>query len=242
MKSLLFTFIILVSAFPIKAQRVNCPYLSITNQFFTDFSIVRPTQAIFGSLPISDKIKKIEKSFKKNKLQKYLKKKFAPVVIGPNCMLHITDRHHTSYSILKSNIPYKDKQLFVKVVHDWSNKTQYLFEKDMILNKYTWLKDSESRSIEFSQLPKSVLDLVDYPYRSLAWKVRELGGFSKVNLPFLEFYWADFFKDNGIILKSSSSKDIKKVLDKAITLAHSRKAKHMPGYLRAKLIKIIIED
>jgi hypothetical protein len=60
--------------------------------------------------------------------------------------------------------------------------------------------------------------------------VRKAGGFDKVEVSYLEFYWGMFFKSNGIILSSSNPEDIDAVLEKAKSLARSSKASHLPGF------------
>ena len=209
----------------------DCSQLSEGSEFFTTFDKVHPTQSVFGKRAISRNIKKIHKAYKKNKIENFLKEKFAPAVVGPNCMLYIIDRHHTSYSILTSKLPLELKKLFVHIKHNWSGLEQEEFEQRMIDNKYTWLKNEFNQKIKFSELPTSILDLIDYPHRSLAWKVRREGGFNKVDLPFLEFFWAEFFERHGINPASSSKEDIKAVLDQAIELAKSPAAKEMPGFI-----------
>ena len=45
-----------------------------------------------------------------------------------------------------------------------------------------------------SDLPKSVTELKDDPFRSLAGELRRVGGFAKDTTPFSEFLWADFLR------------------------------------------------
>jgi hypothetical protein len=58
----------------------------------------------------------------KKEIEKYLKKKSAPIVVGPDKFYYITDRHHTSFAILKSKIPKKYKGLYIEVIKDFSNR------------------------------------------------------------------------------------------------------------------------
>jgi hypothetical protein len=54
--------------------------------------------------------------------------------------------------------------------------------------------DDPSRRRPYKDLPKSVADLVDDPFRSLAGELRRAGGFAKETTTFSEFLWADFFR------------------------------------------------
>jgi hypothetical protein len=193
-------------------------------------SVLRPTQYSLGMLSIETKIREIEKAYAKGKMEKYLNSKVAPAIIGPDKRYYITDRHHTSYSILNSSIPEKYKELKITILHDWSKLSYSKFEARMIKNKYVWLKDENHTVRDFKGLPKHISNLSDDPYRSLAWKVRKSKGFNKVKVSYLEFYWGIFFKENGIRLSSSDPKEIEIVLSKTIKLAKSKDASHLPGY------------
>ena len=191
---------------------------------------LHPTQDSFGSLSISHKVKHIENAWSKGKFKKYLNDKIAPGILGPGKKIYILDRHHTAIAILKSEIPKEQKNLLIKILHDWSSFNTEQFEDKMLSHDYLWISPNSN----FKSLPRNVDDLIDNPYRSLAWKVRKMGGFYKVEKPFQEFYWSDFFRTNGIILNSSNEADILRVLPDAMKLAASNKAKNTPGFKALK--------
>lgn len=76
-------------------------------------------------------------------------------------------------------------------------------------------------------LPKSLLDLPDDPYRSLASAVRKKGGFAKVEGDpfFTEFRWANFFRERMNIGDWSDS------VSHASKLARSSAASRLPGFI-----------
>ncbi len=186
-----------------------------------------PTQDSFGSLSIGYKVDHIENAWNNGNFEEYLDKKIVPSILGPKNKIYILDRHHTAIAISKANIPKNKKQLKIEVIHDWSHLTIEEFEQKMVSSHFLWIDENST----FKTLPKRLKDLADNPYRSLAWKVRKMGGFKKVKKPFLEFYWSDFFKHNGIKLTSSKESEILKVLPEAMSLASSTKAKNNPGYI-----------
>ena len=196
--------------------------------------LIHPTQFSLGLLSTYSKIPEIEKAFMSGRWIKFLKSKVAPAIIGPDKLFYITDRHHTSYSIYLANIPKDKKELIIEVVDDWSHMSLFEFSKKMKSFKYAWLKDENYTNRKFSELPTHIQNLKDDPYRSLAWKVRKLKGFKKVNISFLEFFWADFFKKNGIHPLSSSVEDINAISGLAFSLSRSTKASHLPGYTGMK--------
>ena len=54
--------------------------------------------------------------------------------------------------------------------------------------------DARGRRCDYEDLPKTVKEMRDDPYRSLAGELRIIGGFAKDLTPFTEFVWADFFR------------------------------------------------
>jgi len=230
-------YIILFSIFLIfgscqSAKAKRCYTETLSGYCVVDILDVRPTQFSLGMYSLADKIEEVEEAYHNDKIKKFLKSKVAPTVIGPGGFYYILDRHHTSYSILKANIPNEFKVLYLDIIEDWSQLSRKEFASTMKKNKYTWLYDRNQMERRFSELPKSVDKLDDDPYRSLAWKVRKEDGFKKVKVPYLEFYWGRFFYDQGIRLKSSNEDEIKSHLKKALSLSKSNAAKNLPGYIK----------
>ena len=54
--------------------------------------------------------------------------------------------------------------------------------------------DGKGRRRDYEDLPKSIEELQDDPYRSLAGELRNIGGFAKDSTPYSEFVWADFLR------------------------------------------------
>lgn len=224
-------FILICSSWTTRAEAKRCHNKSAQEELcYTSFNEIHPTQFVLGKLSIKSKIEKIEKLAKKGKIQKYLKQKYAPAVIGPDGLFYITDRHHTSFSIFNSKLSNKYKKVYIKVIQNWSQLGTQEFSTKMIANHYTWLRDENHKLRNFQELPKHINNLRDDPYRSLAWLVRKNNGFNKIRVSFQEFYWGMFFKEQGIKLNSSSAEAVSSVLKKALKLAKSPLASHLPGY------------
>jgi len=51
--------------------------------------------------------------------------------------------------------------------------------------------DAHGKPVDYWNMPQSVAELTDDPYRSLAGALRRAGGFAKSAAPFSEFQWAD---------------------------------------------------
>jgi hypothetical protein len=72
----------------------------------------------------------------------------------------------------------------------------------------------------------------DDDYRSFAGEVRDAGGFAKPTEPFMEFLWANFFRDR--INAKKLRKDRDQALRLGLKLAGSDDARHLPGWAGAK--------
>ena len=92
--------------------------------------------------------------------------------------------------------------------------------------------DAETLSPEqrktYDDIPSSVTELKDDPFRSLAGELRRLGGFAKDTTPFSEFLWADFLRRR--MKRKAVEQDFEAALEKAMKLAKSQDAHYLPGW------------
>ncbi|WP_038959613.1 ParB-like protein [Bradyrhizobium japonicum] len=84
----------------------------------------------------------------------------------------------------------------------------------------TWLDD----------MPTSVDDLTDAPYRSLAGALKRAGGYAKDNAPFSEFRWADFLRCR--IPRELVERHFGRAGALAMNLAQNADAAALPGWRR----------
>ena len=80
----------------------------------------------------------------------------------------------------------------------------------------------------FADIPKSVADLRDDPFRSLAGELRKAGGFAKDTTPFSEFLWADYLRRR--IKRATVKRDFDSALGEAMKLAKSQDTHFLPGW------------
>jgi hypothetical protein len=88
--------------------------------------------------------------------------------------------------------------------------------------------DAKGRRREFEAIPRSIIDLSDDPFRSLAGELRRAGGFAKDITPFSEFLWADFLRRR--MKRGQIEKDFTGALERALILAKSQDARYLPGW------------
>jgi len=100
----------------------------------------------------------------------------------------------------------------------------------IVLDHHGWLHpfDARGRRRSYDALPKSVMDLSDDPYRSLAGALRRGGGFAKDTTPFAEFLWADFFRRR--LARRAVSHEFERTVKRALALAKHPEASYLPGW------------
>lgn len=147
-----------------------------------------------------------------------------PAVAGPKGRHYIIDHHHLGRALLKEGVT----SLPVKVVGDLSTLEKDEFWVVMDYRQWVHPYDANGNKQPFSELPKTLSELSDDPYRSLAAAVRMAGGFPKNQTPFAEFLWADFFRRR--VAASLLRTDPDSALSAAMQIVHDKAAIHLPGW------------
>jgi hypothetical protein len=180
-----------------------------------------------------------------------------PIVIGPRGF-QLIDNHHHARSLFDSQLANSEKWLYVRVHRNWHTMALDKFDYAMVTENFIWPYDQRGVGpVDPSLFPRSVGDLLDDPFRSLAYLVRLNNGFRVLHLPFQEFYWANYFRTHlesdllaarnidaqdarwcdlrpysTVCLPMSVQKStLYALLDRALELAHSPEAAELPGYI-----------
>jgi hypothetical protein len=140
------------------------------------------------------------------------------------------DRHHLVRLLLDTNLR---AQAYAIVSANWSDLPPEVFWKRMGESHWVYLDDEHGKGpLSPTALPKSVADLKDDPYRTLAWLVRERGGYAKTEVPFAEFQWANYFRSR---IPEKAIANLEEAGAVAFELAASPEAATLPGYTRTPL-------
>lgn len=201
-------------------------------EYWVSINEVHPTQFNVGLYQVKEKITGIEEKYQKGELEKYLRKKMAPVVVGPGSQLYLVDHHHLTYTLYLSELPEKEKRLLVDEIENFSHFSRSAFWQEMIRRKWAYPNSLGRGPLDMNKIPRYVWQLLDDPFRTLAWMVQNAGGYEEVDVPFQEFYWADFFRNAGIEIRSEE--DFEKVMSTALVMAKSKLAKDLPGFIGQK--------
>ncbi|WP_329603402.1 ParB/Srx family N-terminal domain-containing protein [Nocardia seriolae] len=122
------------------------------------------------------------------------------VVIGPGGKPYLTDGHHTLTSF--QEIPGDggaNLHVRLKVLDNLSTLDETAFWDTMKAKGWVWLQDVDGKAITVDQLPKSLglAGFADDNYRSMMYFTREIG-YKVGDLPFQEFYWGDWMRENKV--------------------------------------------
>jgi hypothetical protein len=154
----------------------------------------------------------------------FLGEHMIPVVIGPKGHRWIIDHHHLALALHEEGVEH----VLVSVVADLAHLKQDIFLTYMDSRNWFHPFDEKGRRQDYDNIPRHIRKLIDDPYRSLAGSLRRVGGYAKVDTPYAEFLWADFLRRKIKLSKLHERFD--DAVAKALTLARSRDAAHLPGW------------
>ena len=184
---------------------------------------LRPTQMTVGMREVELKRQMIRARSDKE-TGAFLGRHMVPVVLGPKKRNYIVDHHHMARALLEEGV----MDVLVTVTSDLSRLDKNAFLT--VLDNRGWMHpfDATGKRRRYDALPKSMADLVDDPYRSLAGELRRQGGFAKDTTPFSEFLWADFLRRR--IDRATAAKSFDKAMKEALALAKGKDADYLPGW------------
>jgi hypothetical protein len=184
---------------------------------------LRPTQITVGMREVNEK-RRHWRALPEKKRAEFLGKHMMPVLLGSKERHYIIDHHHLARALYEEGA----KDVLVLVVANLSSLDRSTFWT--VLDHHSWVHpyDSKGRRRDYERIPKSVADLRDDPFRSLAGALRRAGGYAKDTTPFSEFLWADFLRQQ--LKRKFIEKNFKIALQRAGTLAKSSDARYLPGW------------
>ena len=189
---------------------------------------LRPTQITVGMREVADKRKQWKtRAENKGKGEEFLGKHLIPVILGPKDRHYVIDHHHLARALHEEGVD----GVLITVVANLSKLDSDAFWFN--LDNRGWMHpfDDQGRRRDYEDIPRSINQLVDDPFRSLAGELRRVGGFAKETTPFSEFLWADFLRRR--IKRKAVEHDFDQTLEAALRLAKSEEAAYLPGWVGA---------
>jgi hypothetical protein len=184
---------------------------------------LRPTQITVGMREVNAK-RKAWRAKGGDRGAEFLGRHMVPVILGPKSRPYIIDHHHLALALHEEGV----ETLLVTVLADLSRLKPDVFW--IVLDNHNWMHpfDDKGRRRCYEDIPKSIKDLIDDPFRSLASELRLVGGFAKDTTPYSEFLWADFLRRR--IKRKIVETDFRKALEQARKLAKSKDSNYLPGW------------
>jgi hypothetical protein len=184
---------------------------------------LRPTQITVGMREVKAKRKHWRETGTR-KGDKFLGKHMIPVIRGPKQRNYVIDHHHLALALHDEGVG----NVAVTVIANLSKLEPDAFWTAMDNRSWMHPFDADGVRRHYKDIPKSVTDLVDDPFRSLAGELRRAGGFAKDTTPFSEFLWADFLRRR--MKRKTVERNFDRAIEKAIELAKSMAADYLPGW------------
>ncbi len=184
---------------------------------------LRPTQITVGFREVAEKRREWS-SMPDGERPAFLARHMIPVLLGPKKRFYVIDHHHLARALHDEGC----ETVQVTVVANLGTLDKDAFW--VFADNRSWCHpyDGAGQRVGFDQIPRSVTDLADDPFRSLAGALRRAGGYAKETVPFTEFMWADALR------RRLSSKDVEAsfagMLVQALQFARSPEAKYLPGW------------
>jgi hypothetical protein len=184
---------------------------------------LRPTQMTVGFREVEIKRRQWRDADDAERT-KLLRRHVVPAVLGPKERTYIVDHHHFTKALLEE----KAGAVGVYIQADLSHLAKSEFWTFLDNSDWCHAYDAEGERRALSDIPKSISDLVDDPFRSLVAELIRAGGCAKNSAPFFEFLWADFLRRR--IKQHLVEADFGSALVSALELAKSPDAKSLPGW------------
>jgi hypothetical protein len=200
----------------------------MSKKFSVPILELKPTQFAVGLLEVDEKVKRLKKLSPKE-LKKKIAKKVVPIIVSPWGEFCLVDRHHFVLELWHLGV----KKVRCEIVRDFSKSglSYPLFWRRIARLGYAHLYDQFGEGMRSAfYLPNDIRGLADDPYRSLAWMVREAGGYEKTETKFSEFEWAGYFRKRKL-LDRDGKRGITKAVERGCRLAHLASASGLPGFL-----------
>jgi hypothetical protein len=201
-------------------------------------SELRPTQSSVGMTEVRIRAEKLREDIQNRSEQDFLshirkRDRMEPIVVGPGGLFYLTDRHHLARSLYDLG----EARTYCKILENLSDLEPAGFWQHMQDNNEVYLKDAQGNAITPYDLPTSIKDLRNDPFRSLAGAVRESCGFSNDKKGsdgyYLEFKWADYLRTHwagtGIPVDDIDA-NFDSATRAALQLAIQKEAAILPGY------------
>lgn len=148
---------------------------------------LKPAQIAVGLLEIEHKIRQFA-HLSRDAFHDYSAAHPVPVVLSDHG-LYIIDHHH----LCRAYHELGHSHVQVAIQADFSDDPAGFWAR---MEAAHWVLPQDQFGVRhpYRHLPIDIRGMADDPYRSLVWRLKELGYWTKVAVPFAEFQVANFFR------------------------------------------------
>lgn len=189
----------------------------------TPLEDLRPTQITVGMREVKAKRQRWREKHGK-RAGEFLASHMIPVVLGPKGRPYVTDHHHLARALHEEGVTRIATTVVLDLSRLEADSFWFVLDNRALMHPF----DAKGERRHYREIPNTIEELIDDPYRSLAGELRRVGGFAKDTTPFSEFLWADFLRRR--IEREEIEKHFKRALDDALKLARKQDADYLPGW------------
>ncbi len=184
---------------------------------------LKPTQMTVGVKEVETRAAKL-KALAAQDGEKLVRKHVIPVVKGPKENYYVIDHHHLCRAMLLAGATQVSATVVLNLARLDKDAFWVFMDNSGLVHPF----DEDGKRCAYSDIPKSIEDMKDDPFRSLAGALRRKGGYAKDTMPFSEFLWADYLRRQ--IKAKDVAKDFDAALEAALLLAKNPEADYLPGW------------
>jgi hypothetical protein len=184
---------------------------------------LRPTQMTVGLAEVEIKRREWAALDKKER-REALQQQVFPAVLGLRQRYYIIDHHHLGLALIEERV----RHVWIAVQDDLSWLAPEVFWRVLEFRAWAHPFDVHGERRDCREIPADLTRLQDDPFRSLANRVHEAGGYAKSAMPYAEFLWADFFRAHMSPGKVRSRSPL--AVRAGVRLAKSPAARYLPGW------------
>lgn len=191
---------------------------------YVSLDALHPTQMTLGLREVERRLTRFM-MLGPNRQAEYIAERVVPCVLGPAGQLYLVDRHHMCRVLLEAKAGIAVVTIIEKLDDVDIGQFWHLMDARGWAHPY----DEHGQRRDVTVIPARIEDLKDDPYRSLVGDMRRANGIAKADLPFEEFAWANFLRER--IPAALIQANFTEASDRALDLAGSSDARHLPGWI-----------
>jgi len=193
------------------------------SQITAAVAALRPTQMTVPLSRVEHKRRQL-RAARGRQLQDFITWHVMPAVLGPDLAVYLIGEHHVARALADESVD----TCIVTLERDMSRVARSAFWVSMERAGWVYPVDEHGRRRSFANIPRTLGELKDDPYRSLVGDMREYGGIEDGIDVAAEFAWAGFLRAQVPLALVAS--DYTQARSLALVHVRSQAACRLPGF------------